>query len=115
VNCGRAVEVEGGFVSAYVEARLVPNSILLANSKLCSLCAWMPPLVTGQILPVLTRLPGVKFEFANRIELTLKEPALGGHSGCLSTGIDRQLVENRGEVLADGAFGDEEPTADGLT
>ncbi len=40
------------------------RQILSANSKLRSLCAWMPPLVRGQISPLSTRLPGVNRQFA---------------------------------------------------
>src|SRR5258706_15422206 len=47
-------------------------------------------------------------------KLTLKELALGGPSRCLGTGTDAQFVEDRGEVLCDGAFGNEELLADGL-
>jgi hypothetical protein len=49
------------------------SSILLANSEMRPLCAWMPALVQGQMSPFSPRLPGVKCEFANSIELTLND------------------------------------------
>src|SRR5258708_4497977 len=44
----------------------------------------------------------------------LEEPALCYYAHRLGARIDAQLVEDRGEMLGDGALGNEEPTADGL-
>jgi hypothetical protein len=55
----------------------------LANSKPPSLCACMSALVTGQISPLSTRLPGVKSEFANGISPAVRPIP----SSCLGGGV----------------------------
>jgi hypothetical protein len=45
----------------------------------------------------------------------LEEPALCRHGYRLGARVGAQLVEGRGEVPGDGAFGDEELVADGLS
>ena len=44
----------------------------------------------------------------------LQQAALDRHRHRLGAGIDRQLVEDRSEVIVDGARGDEEPPPDDL-
>src|SRR5260221_990640 len=46
---------------------------------------------------------------------SLQEATLGRHGHRLRTGVDAQLVEDRGQVLVDRAGGKEELLADGLT